>query len=176
VVILDEIGRGTSTYDGLSLAWAVTEYLHDVIGCRTLFATHYHELTELTQTLANAANWNVAVREDAGDVIFLHKIVEGAADKSYGIHVARIAGVPRDVVDRAGVILASLEAEHIDEAGRPKVPERRTQSGKRQQLQLFKAPPHPMLDEIRQLDLDRMTPMAALEKLHRLREELGEAN
>ncbi|MGE3316969.1 MAG: DNA mismatch repair protein MutS [Planctomycetaceae bacterium] len=174
VVILDEIGRGTSTYDGLSLAWAVTEYLHDVVGCRTLFATHYHELTELTQTLGHAANWNVAVREESGEVIFLHRIVEGAADKSYGIHVARIAGVPREVIDRAGVILASLEAEHVDESGRPKVPERRTQSGKRQQLQLFEPPPHPMLDEIRKLDLERMTPLAALEKLHRLREELTE--
>ncbi len=172
VVILDEIGRGTSTYDGISLAWAVTEYLHDVVGCRTLFATHYHELTELTQTLSHAANWNVAVRETAGEVIFLHKIVEGAADKSYGIHVARLAGVPREVVDRAGVILDSLEAEHLDESGKPKVPERRTQSGRRQQLTLFEPPPHPLLEEIRRLDLDQMTPLAALEKLHRLREEL----
>ena len=156
------------------MEWAVTEYLHDVVGCRTLFATHYHELTELTQTLGHAANWNVAVREESGEVFFLHRIVEGAADKSYGIHVARIAGVPREVIDRAGVILASLEAEHVDESGRPKVPERRTQSGKRQQLQLFEPPPHPMLDEIRKLDLERMTPLAALEKLHRLREELTE--
>lgn len=174
VVILDEIGRGTSTYDGISLAWAVTEYLHDVVRCRTLFATHYHELTELTQTLAYAANWNVAVREDAGDVIFLHKIVEGAADKSYGIHVARIAGVPRPVVDRAAVILSSLEAEHVDESGKPKVPERRTHGNGRQQLTLFEPPPHPMLDEIRRLDLDQMTPLAALEKLHRYRAELSE--
>jgi len=129
LVILDEIGRGTSTYDGISLAWAITEHLHDVVGCRTLFATHYHELTELTQTLTAAANWNVAVREEADDVIFLHKIVEGAADKSYGIHVARLAGVPRGVIERAGTILASLEAEHLDESGRPKVPERRTRTG-----------------------------------------------
>ena len=92
LVILDEIGRGTSTYDGISLAWAVTEYLHDEIGCRTLFATHYHELTELTQTLKQARNWNVAVHEHNEQIIFLHKIVEGTADKSYGIHVARLAG------------------------------------------------------------------------------------
>jgi len=172
LVILDEIGRGTSTYDGLSLAWAVTEYLHDVVGCRTLFATHYHELTELTQTLAGASNWNVAVREDAEDVIFLHKIVAGAADKSYGIHVARLAGVPREVVERARVILDSLEADHVDEKGRPKVPARSTRPSARKQLTLFQPPPHPLLEEIRGLDLDQMTPLAALEKLHALREGL----
>ncbi len=94
LVILDEIGRGTSTYDGVSLAWAVVEYLHDHIGCRTLFATHYHELTDLAKTLSSVRNLNVAVREWEDQVVFLHKIVEGAADKSYGIHVARLAGVP----------------------------------------------------------------------------------
>jgi DNA mismatch repair protein MutS len=172
LVILDEIGRGTSTYDGISLAWAVTEHLHDVIGCRTLFATHYHELTELTQTLPTASNWNVAVREDADDVIFLHKIVAGAADKSYGIHVARLAGVPRQVVERARVILESLESDHIDEKGRPKVPARATRPSARQQLTLFEPPPHPLLDEIRELDLDQMTPLAALQKLHALRDGL----
>ncbi len=171
LVILDEIGRGTSTYDGISLAWAVTEHLHDVVGCRTLFATHYHELTELTQTLSAASNWNVAVREDADDVIFLHRIVPGTADKSYGIHVARLAGVPRQVVERAAVILESLEADHVDEAGRPKVPERATRPSARQQLTLFQDQ-HPVLDAIRDLDLDRMTPLAALEKLHALRDGL----
>jgi DNA mismatch repair protein MutS len=172
LVILDEIGRGTSTYDGISLAWAVTEHLHDVVGCRTLFATHYHELTELTQTLSAASNWNVAVREDADDVIFLHRIVPGTADKSYGIHVARLAGVPRQVVERASVILESLEADHVDEAGRPKVPARSTRSSARQQLTLFQVEQHPVLDAIRGLDLDRMTPLAALEKLHALRDGL----
>jgi DNA mismatch repair protein MutS len=174
LVILDEIGRGTSTYDGISLAWAVTEHLHDVVGCRTLFATHYHELTELTQTLSAASNWNVAVREDADDVIFLHQIVPGAADKSYGIHVARLAGVPREVVERARVILESLEADHIDEAGRPKVPARSTRPVARKQLNLFNADAHPVLDALRELDLDRMTPLAALEKLHALRDGLSE--
>jgi DNA mismatch repair protein MutS len=172
LVILDEIGRGTSTYDGISLAWAVTEHLHDVIGCRTLFATHYHELTELTQTLPTASNWNVAVREEADDVIFLHQIVAGAADKSYGIHVARLAGVPRQVVERARVILESLESDHVDEKGRPKVPARSTRPSARQQLTLFEPPPHPLLDEIRELDLDQMTPLAALQKLHALRDGL----
>jgi DNA mismatch repair protein MutS len=172
LVILDEIGRGTSTYDGISLAWAVTEHLHDVVGCRTLFATHYHELTELTQTLSAASNWNVAVREDADDVIFLHQIVPGTADKSYGIHVARLAGVPREVVERARVILESLEADHVDEAGRPKVPARTPRPAARQQLTLFQSDQHPVLDALRELDLDRMTPLAALEKLHALRDGL----
>jgi DNA mismatch repair ATPase MutS len=112
LVILDEIGRGTSTYDGMSLAWAVVEHLHDHVGCRTLFATHYHELTDLAEKLAGVANLNVAVREWQDQVIFLHQIVPGAADKSYGIHVAKIAGVPREVNDRAAEILATLEAAH----------------------------------------------------------------
>jgi len=172
LVILDEIGRGTSTYDGISLAWAVSEYLHDCIGCRTLFATHYHELTDLTQTLSGASNWNVAVQEDADDVIFLHKIVAGTADKSYGIHVAGLAGVPRPVIDRARVILESLESEHLDERGHPKVPERNTRRQSQQQLSLFEADQHPLLQEIRGLDVEQMTPLSALQELHRLREAL----
>src|SRR5262249_49389472 len=100
LVILDEIGRGTSTYDGVSLAWAVVEYLHDAVGCRTLFATHYLELTDLAQSLPNVRNLNVAVKEWEDHVVFLHRIVPGAADKSYGIHVARLAGVPREVNER----------------------------------------------------------------------------
>ncbi len=176
LVILDEIGRGTSTYDGISLAWAVTEFLHDAVGCRTLFATHYHELTELTQTLKNASNWNVSVREDAGDVIFLHKIVPGAADKSYGIHVARLAGVPAGVIQRARVILETLEADHLDAAGKPKVPARTTRASGDRQLSLFAPMEHPLLDEIRALDVDQMTPLRALEELHRLRAELRQKN
>ena len=171
LVILDEIGRGTSTYDGISLAWAVTEFLHDTIQCRTLFATHYHELTELTSTLKNASNWNVAVREKDDGIIFLHRIVEGAADKSYGIHVARLAGIPRDVVDRASVILRSLEDEHLDDEGRTKVPARKHKSNERQ-LQLFIAEEHPLFDEIRQLKIDEMTPLGALQELNRIREQL----
>ncbi|MBT6157822.1 MAG: DNA mismatch repair protein MutS [Planctomycetaceae bacterium] len=172
LVILDEIGRGTSTYDGISLAWAITEHLHDVVVCRTLFATHYHELTELTQTLSGTSNWNVAIREQDDDVIFLHRIVEGAADKSYGIHVARLAGVPTAVIDRARVILDTLEADHLDDTGRPNVPPRQSHSSGEQQLSLFEPPPHPLLDEIRDMDLDQMTPLAALEELHRMRQTL----
>ena len=172
LVILDEIGRGTSTYDGISLAWSITEYLHDVIGCRTLFATHYHELTQLTDTLKQCVNWNVAVREDEDDVIFLHKIIPGAADKSYGIHVAQLAGVPRTVLDRAKVILNTLETDHIDDSGKTKVPERRTQKKREQQLSLFETVEHPILGELRQLNVNEMTPIAALQELHRLREQL----
>lgn len=168
LVILDEIGRGTSTYDGISLAWAVTEFLHDVLGCRTLFATHYHELTELSQTLAQARNWNVAVREDADGVVFLHKIVEGAADKSYGIHVARLAGIPLAVVERAKVILDRLEADHLDNNGMPTVPPRKSD----RQLQLFHVVEHPVLDRLRELDPNRLTPIEALAALSRIREEL----
>ena len=174
LVVLDEIGRGTSTYDGISLAWAITEHLHDRVECRTLFATHYHELTELTSTLSGAVNLNVAVHEHDDDVVFLHKIVDGSADKSYGIHVARLAGVPGDVIARARVILKTLEADHLDDQGHPRVPSRPTGPTSTRQLSLFETPPHPVLDEIRGLDIDAMTPLAALEELNRIRRSLIE--
>lgn len=172
LVILDEIGRGTSTYDGISLAWAITEYLHDELQCRTLFATHYHELTELTQTLKNASNWNVAVQENNDDVIFLHRIIEGAAGRSYGIHVAKIAGVPRFVTERAATILDTLESDHINSDGRPKVPPRETKRQRSRQRSLFEMPEDPILDEIRQLEVDNLTPIQALQELARLRQQL----
>ncbi len=115
LVILDEIGRGTSTYDGVSLAWAITEHLHTHIGCRALFATHYHELAQLAQTLPGLCNHNVLVREYQDEIVFLHQIAPGSADKSYGIHVARLAGVPAEVIDRAAVVLAELERHHLDQ-------------------------------------------------------------
>jgi DNA mismatch repair protein MutS len=170
LVILDEIGRGTSTYDGISLAWAITEYLHDHAGCRTLFATHYHELTELPLTLSRVSNWNVAVHEQNGEVIFLHKIVPGAADRSYGIHVARLAGVPREVIGRAGVILETLESDHHDERGKLTIPARKKQNSR--QLTLFVEPEHPLLGELRDINLDELTPLAALQKLHSLQGKL----
>ena len=173
LVILDEIGRGTSTYDGISLAWAVTEHLHDVLKSRTLFATHYHELTDLTSTLKHASNWNVAVHEQGDGIIFLHRIVEGAADKSYGIHVARLAGVPREVVDRAAVILKTLEDDHLDETGKPTVPVRPAKKDNARQLSLFIVEDHPVFDEIRRLKIEEMTPLAALAELNRLRDELN---
>jgi DNA mismatch repair protein MutS len=117
LVILDEIGRGTATFDGLSIAWAVAEHLHDQIGCRAMFATHYHELTELADTRDAAANYNVAVREWNEEIIFLHKILPGPADQSYGIQVARLAGLPKPVVDRAKSILSHLERHSVKPAG-----------------------------------------------------------
>jgi DNA mismatch repair protein MutS len=123
LVILDEIGRGTSTFDGLSIAWSVAEFLHDEVGARTLFATHYHELTELALTREGVTNWNVAVREWNDQVIFLRKIVRGCADKSYGIQVARLAGLPAPVVERAKEILANLERSELNADGRPKLAE-----------------------------------------------------
>lgn len=163
LVLLDEIGRGTATYDGVAIAWAVTEYLHDRVGCKTIFATHYHELTQLTEELAHARNFNVAVREDGHDVIFLYRLQPGGADRSYGIHVGRLAGLPPQVVARAETILAMLEADH-HVAGRtpPPLPDD-------SQLPLFLADDHPLLNELRALDPDRMTPMEALARLAELK-------
>ena len=173
LVILDEIGRGTSTYDGLSLAWAIVEHLHDHVGCRTLFATHYHELTDLASTLSGVVNLNVSVQEWEDQVVFLHKIVPGAADKSYGIHVARLAGVPRSVNERAKQILAQLEAEHVDDQGRPRIGAGRTRRHRGDiQLTLFAPLEHPLLETIRETDVDHLTPFDALQLLHRWRNEL----
>ncbi len=165
LVILDEIGRGTSTYDGISLAWAVVEYLHDRVGCRTMFATHYHELTDLEKSMPGIKNYNVAVREWQDEVIFLHKIIEGAADKSYGIHVARLAGVPREVISRSKEILAQLEEEHLDGEGRAKIARPHISITKKAHVQmtLFEAPEHPVVEEIRRADLNNLTPLAALQ-------------
>ena len=175
LVVLDEIGRGTSTYDGLSLAWAIVEYIHDQIACRTLFATHYHELTDLRHTLPRVKNLNVSVKEWQDDVVFLHKIVEGAADKSYGIHVARLAGVPSDVNERAKQILAQLESEHTDGNGRPKIepPSGNDQRKGDIQLTLFGFADHPVVDEVRDLDLNSLTPLDALMKIKSWQEEIA---
>src|SRR5262249_31789882 len=125
LVILDEIGRGTSTYDGISLAWAITEYLHDQVGCRALFATHYHELAQLAEKLPGLRNYNVQVREWQDEIVVLHKIGPGSADKSYGIHVARLAGVPDEVLDRANEVLVELEARHVETRRRGEATARR---------------------------------------------------
>jgi DNA mismatch repair protein MutS len=167
LVVLDEIGRGTSTYDGISLAWAIVEHLHDQIGCRTLFATHYHELTDLAQSLAAVRNLNVAVKEWEDHVVFLHKIVPGAADKSYGIHVARLAGVPKPVNERAKEILATLEADHIDKNGQPKIRGQKKRKGDLQ-LTLFAPPEHPVVEQLKSLDVNALTPLAALQLLAEL--------
>ena len=176
LVILDEIGRGTSTYDGVSLAWAVVEYLHDQIGCRTLFATHYHELTDLASSLVRVRNLNVAVREWQDEVVFLHKIVEGAADKSYGIHVARLAGVPQEVLSRAGQLLKRLEADHRDEEGHSKLAQRvKVKRATEMQLTLFGLDDHPLLDEIRQVDVNDLSPRDAHRLVQQWKDTLGAA-
>ena len=171
LVVLDEIGRGTSTFDGISLAWAIAEHLHDAVGCRTLFATHYHELVDLEKTKARLKNANVAVRERDGEIVFLHRIVPGGADQSYGIHVARLAGVPAPVLERSREILAYLERQHI--ASGPAEPSPsplpRVKTGRALQSSLFAALPEPLLEELRRVDLAALSPEAALDLIARLR-------
>ena len=178
LIILDEIGRGTSTFDGVSIAWAVTEYIHDHLKARTLFATHYHELTELGQVLPSVKNFHVVVREWGDGIVFLHKIMEGLTDKSYGIHVARLAGIPREVVSRAKVILSGLEALTLNESDRPRFAVKQPKPGDVQQLALFvPAPPPPstpvrpkLIDDLAEIDVNGLTPIEALQKLAELRD------
>jgi DNA mismatch repair protein MutS len=159
LVLLDEIGRGTSTYDGVSIAWAVSEHLHNVVGCKTIFATHYHELTQLADELASVRNFNVVVRESGDRILFLHKLQPGGADRSYGIEVGRLAGLPPGVVGRARALLRLLERSALSGA-RAGVPA--------DQLTLFTAPEHPALARLRTLDPDATTPLKALEILNEL--------
>ena len=168
LVILDEIGRGTSTYDGLSIARSVVEYLHNNprLGCKTLFATHYHELTQLADTLPRVRNHTVAVSEEGGQVIFLHRIVPGGADKSYGIHVAQLAGLPRAVVNRAWEVLGDLEG---DQSRPPKSVSGRTSKEKTLQMSLF-TEPSPAIEELLGLDVANMTPLEAINALYRLQQ------
>ena len=162
LVLLDEIGRGTSTYDGVAIAWAVTEHLHDRVGCKTMFATHYHELMQLPERLQHARNYNVAVRETGDTVVFLHRLEPGGTDRSYGIHVAQLAGLPDGVVRRAREILGTLEGEHRMVPGAP--PEALRDPG---QLALFTEPPtpDPMVEELRLIDVNALTPLEALNRL-----------
>jgi DNA mismatch repair protein MutS len=145
LIVLDEIGRGTSTFDGISIAWAVAEHLHNhaPVKAKTLFATHYHELTDLTLTLPGVKNYNILVRESGERIAFLRKIAPGAADKSYGIQVARLAGLPAEVIERAREILANLEEGEFGEGGQPKLAEHRQRRRRfhENQLSLFGADP-----------------------------------
>ena len=158
LVLLDEIGRGTSTYDGVAISWAVTECLHNTIGCKTIFATHYHELTQLTEELEHVRNFNVAVREVGEEIVFLHRLEPGGADRSYGIHVGRLAGLPEPVVTRAWQVLKLLEAGHHVATQRPPSPLDATQLG------LFAAP-DPLLLELDGLDVNSLSPLDALNRL-----------
>jgi len=167
LALLDEIGRGTSTYDGVAIAWAVTEHLHDRVGAKTVFATHYHELTQLTEELEHACNFNVAVRESGSDIVFLYRLAPGGADRSYGIHVGRLAGLPPQVVARAQEILQLLESEH-HVAGRSPLPQPDPH-----QLALFGAD-NAIVEALREMDPNEMTPMEALRRLAELKQRAQE--
>ncbi|MCB2159294.1 MAG: DNA mismatch repair protein MutS, partial [Rhodobacteraceae bacterium] len=175
LVILDEIGRGTATYDGLSIAWATLEHLHAVNRCRALFATHYHEMTSVSKKLDGVENATVAVKEWEGEVIFLHEVRKGAADRSYGVQVARLAGLPESVVERAKVVLEALEKGEREGGTRkhaliddlplfsvaPSAPQRPARG------------PSPVEERLRALHPDEMTPIEALRELYELRALLG---
>ena len=169
LVILDEVGRGTATYDGLSLAWAVVEYLHDTIKARALFATHYHELTGLSSRLKNLSLHTMKIKEWQGDIIFLHEVGEGAVERSYGIHVAKLAGLPSVVVDRASTVLNQLEEK------------KQTQKPLFDDLPLFSAStnttyknmkPSEVENKLKTLDVDALSPKEALEMLYQLKKEV----
>ena len=172
LVVLDEIGRGTSTYDGLSIARSVIEHLHndERLGCKTLFATHYHELTELAGTLPGVRNFTVAVTEEDSDVVFLHRIVPGGADKSYGVHVARLAGLPQGVVNRAWEVLADLEDTHNSKR---KAGGRRSRKAADLQMPLFD-PARAVADEVKALDIPNLTPLEAINCLYELQRKARE--
>ncbi|MEP6989529.1 MAG: DNA mismatch repair protein MutS, partial [bacterium] len=176
LVLLDEIGRGTSTYDGVSIAWAVSEHLHDRVGCKTIFATHYHELVQLADELVAVRNYNVGVREVGDQILFLHRLQPGGADRSYGIEVGRLAGLPAPVIARARIVLALLEgeAEHLVPG---LAPARETRAAHRpvtpnSQLGLFAAPErHAAVERLRTIDVNLLTPLAALQLVAELAEQ-----
>ncbi len=174
LVVLDEIGSGTSTFDGLSIAWAVAEYLHDwdEQGIKTLFATHYHELTDLAVTKPRVKNLNVAVKEWNEEIIFLRRLVEGGTNRSYGIQVGRLAGIPAEILDRAKEILNNIEAGEFDGVGAPKLghSNETTDTVSGIQLTLFGSPDQTLVNALKKLDIDTMTPIEALNQLHTLKE------
>ncbi len=175
LIILDEVGRGTSTFDGVSIAWAVAEYLHDAdhLGSRTLFATHYHQLTELEAAKTGVRNFNIAVKEWGDRIIFLRKIMAGGTNRSYGIQVARIAGVPDAVIDRATEILKNLEKGEMDEGGQPRIARSRKAAQKdRLQLSLFIDAREKMIHDIQNLDIQKITPLEALNLINAWRETI----
>jgi DNA mismatch repair protein MutS len=184
LVVLDEIGRGTSTFDGVSIAWAVAEHLHDAIGCRTLFATHYHELQDLARERPAVRNLTVAVREVGEQVVFLRRLVEGGASRSYGIEVAKLAGLPAEVVGRAREILRNLEAMEVDEGGHATLARsgRRRRAEPPDQLGLFagandllaRADAEEIVRALRALDVDALRPLDALNVLAGWKKKLRE--
>ena len=170
LVILDEVGRGTSTYDGLSLAWAITEHIANRLKCRTLFATHYHELTELAELFANVKNCNVAVREWMDEVVFLHKILPGGTDKSYGIHVAKLAGLPNTILERSTEILEELESTFQKEAAGEHLARHKTKEPDKDTL--FVQKHKSILDKLSAIDIDNLTPLEAINLLNQIKDEI----
>ncbi|MHC4647813.1 MAG: DNA mismatch repair protein MutS, partial [Planctomycetota bacterium] len=173
LVILDEVGRGTSTYDGLALAWAITEHIAGRLKCRTLFATHYHELTELAELFGNVKNCNVAVREWMDEVVFLHKILPGGTDKSYGIHVAKLAGVPKSILERSKEILEELESTFVKEATGERLAKHKTKEPDADSL--FVQKHKSVLEKLASTDINNLTPIEAINLLNRVRKELEQA-
>jgi DNA mismatch repair protein MutS len=180
LILLDEVGRGTSTFDGLSLAWAIAEHLHQHAGVRpkTLFATHYHELTELDMTMERIKNFHVSVKEDKDNIVFLRKIISGPSDQSYGIHVAKLAGIPKPVIERAKEILFNLEKKELDATGIPRISYRRSQPLFPGQMLLFEEDREvqklkELRDQITGIDINDMTPVQALNLLQRLQEKIA---
>ncbi len=175
LVVIDEIGRGTSTFDGLAIAWAVAEDLHDRVRARTLFATHYHELTDLARTREGVRTMNIAVREWKGEIVFLRRLVDGTTSRSYGIQVAKLAGLPEGVLGRATEVLENLEAGEFDEAGRPRLAVHHEASvvETAEQIGLFAAPvPSAVEERLHALDTTTITPLEALNLLHDLKAKL----
>ncbi|MGB7295694.1 MAG: hypothetical protein WBC70_08910, partial [Candidatus Aminicenantales bacterium] len=182
LLLLDEIGRGTSTFDGLSIAWAVAEHLHEKEDLRpmTLFATHYHELTDLARTMRRIKNYHVSVKEWKDEIIFLRKIIPGPSDQSYGIHVAKLAGIPRSVIDRAREVLHNLERFELDETGLPRLAYRSHRKRDKSQLLLFAEERElerwrELKGEIAECDLSSLTPLDALNLLHELKKRIQES-
>lgn len=176
LILLDEIGRGTSTFDGLSIAWAIGEYIQDrtILGARTLFATHYHEMSELETLRDGIKNFTVAVKENKDEIIFLRKIIQGKADRSYGIHVARLAGLPTPVIVRANEVLQQLERSNRKDSQSFSSPDLFPSATQSNQIDPTIPPPHPIIDEVKQMDLFSMTPIEALNRLADIQKRLGE--
>jgi len=172
LVILDEVGRGTSTYDGLALAWAITEHIANKIKCRTLFATHYHELTELAELFTNVKNCNVAVREWMDEVVFLYKILPGGTDKSYGIHVAKLAGVPQSILERSKEILEELESAFTKEVTGDRLAKHKTKQPDKDSL--FVQKHKSVLEKLASIDVNNLTPIEAINLLNQIRNEIAD--
>jgi DNA mismatch repair protein MutS len=170
LILLDEVGRGTATYDGLAIAWAAVEYIHTSTRAKTLFATHYHELTELADRLSGVKNFHVGVKESGGGIVFLRKVEEGAADKSYGIEVAKLAGLPNDVVTRAREVLA--EHENAERSAVKHLAHDEARDAGPMQLTIFTPLSQKIVDRLKETDLDRLSPLEALNLLHELKKQM----